>query len=286
MKKILVPTDFSISADYGIHYALELAKIFDASIDLSHSLIPFESGFYSISESNKENLNTEKNLINRLAKIKSHILKSNSDLPISFYVDRGPESIQITKFCKKNKIDLIVMGTKGASGLKEAIVGSFTADVMTKAPCLVMAIPQKCKFKRPKRITYASDYDKKDIRIIQSIFNLNSFFNAQINILHIDDTNNDTESSKAFNKYKIKTENNFPDVPLSFQHIEGEDVAKEILHATFADKTDILVISPIKREGIWNHLFHKSITKTVSYHIHIPLLTIPFTKYHQIKNPI
>lgn len=275
MKKILVPTDFSISADYAIHYAMELAKLFDASIILYHSFIPFESGFYSIFESNKENLETEKNLINRLCKIRSHVLKSNSEIPVSLYVDRGPKSIQIIKFCKKNKIELIVMGTKGASGLKEAIVGSFTADVMTKAPCLVLAIPQKCKFKIPEKITYASDYARKDIRIIQSICDLNSFFNAKINILHIDDINAVNESTKAFNKYKIKIENSFPEVSVTFHHIEGEDVAKEILHTASTDNTSILVISPIKREGIWDRLFHKSITKTVSYHIHIPLLTIP-----------
>lgn len=275
MKKILVPTDFSIPADYAVHYALELANLFDASIVLYHSFIPFESGFYPVIESNKENLETEKNLYNRLNKIKSHILKSNNKISVSVSVDRGPESIQLIKFCKKNKIDLIVMGTKGASGLKEKIIGSFTADVMTKAPCLVMAIPKKCKFKMPEKITYASDYARKDIRIIESIAHLNSFFKAKINILHIDDIDNARESEKLFNKYKIKIENRFPDVPVTFHHIEGEDVAKEILHTTSTDKTSILVISPIKREGIWNRLFHKSITKTVSYHIHIPLLTIP-----------
>lgn len=275
MKKILVPTDFSISADYAIHYAVELAKLFDASIVLYHSFIPFESGFYSISESDRENLEEERNLTNRLDKIKSHLLKSNNKIPVSVHVDRGPKSIQITKFCKKNKIDLIVMGTKGASGLQEAIVGSFTADVMTKAPCFVIAIPLKSKFIMPKKITFVSDYGRKDYRIIQSILELNSFFKAKINIMHIDDINNTAESARAFNKYKIKIENRFTEIPFTCQHIEGEDVAKKILDLTLTDKTDILVISPIKKEGIWNHLFHKSITKTIAYHIHIPVLTIP-----------
>lgn len=93
--------------------------------------------------------------------------------------------------------------------------------------------------------------------------------------MHIDDINNAPESAKAFNKYKIKIENHLAEIPFTFQHIEGEDVAKEILHTTLTDKTDILVISPIKREGIWNHLFHKSVTKTIAYHIRIPFLIIP-----------
>lgn len=276
MKKILVPTDFSIPADAAIKYAVKLAELFDASLILYHSFIPFESGFYSFAQSIKENKDTENSFTDRLVKMKTQILKFNSKLLVSVHVDRGPESIQITNFCKKNKIDLIVMGTKGASGLKEAIVGSFTADVMTKAPCLVMAIPEKYKFKMPKKITFASSYNRKDNKTIQTLVELNRFLGAKINILHIDDVDNTAESAREFNKYKLKTEKLFAEIPLSFEHIEGEKVAREILRATLEDKTDILVISPIKREGIWSHLFHKSVTKTIAYHIHIPLLMIPY----------
>jgi nucleotide-binding universal stress UspA family protein len=276
MKTILVPTDFSIPADYAIHYALKLAKIFDASIILYHTFIPFESGFYSLAQSDKENLETEKNLTDRIAKIRDVILKSDKVIPISIHVDRGPERIRLIEFCKKKKIDLIVMGTKGASGLKETIIGSFTADVMTKATCPVLAIPKKCKFKMPEKITYASDYNKKDNKVIQSLSKLNVFFQAKINILHIDDADQTPESEeKAFNNFKSKMARQFKEIPLSFQHITGRNIVETILQATLNDKTDILAMSPIKREGIWNYLFHKSITKTTAYHIRIPLLTIP-----------
>lgn len=275
MKKILVPTDFSILADFAIHYALKLAKIVDASIVLYHSFIPFESGFYPLAQSNIENLEEEKNLMSRLAEMRCHILKTNSDIPILVHVDRGPGRNPLIKFCKRNQIDLIVMGTNGASGLKETVVGSFTADVMVKASCQVLAIPPKCKFKMPKKITYASDYIQKDNKVIQSLSELNSFFHAKINILHVDENELTSESENAFNKYKIKMEKQFKDLLFSFQHTRGKDAAETILQKSQTDKTDILVLSPIKREGIWNFIFHKSITKATACHIQIPLLTIP-----------
>jgi len=275
MKTILVPTDFSISADDAIHYAVKLAKVLDASIILYHSFIPFESGFYPLAQSNKENLETENNLTDRLTAIKTHILKSNKDIPIKVQVERGPESIGITEFCRKNKIDLIVMGTKGASGLKEIIIGSFAADVMMNAPCMVLAIPLKYKFKIPKKITFVSNYGKKDMRVIKTLAQLNHFFQAEINMLHIDDHKHTDEAENKFNKYKIKMENKFPDLHLSFQHVAGNKIPNDIILAALKDKTDLLAISPIKRKGIWKGLFHKSITKTIAYHSQIPVLAIP-----------
>ncbi|HEY4618011.1 MAG TPA: universal stress protein [Flavobacterium sp.] len=55
IKKILVPTDFSIAADYVINYAVELAALLDASIILYHTFIRFEIGFYPLTQSIKEN---------------------------------------------------------------------------------------------------------------------------------------------------------------------------------------------------------------------------------------
>lgn len=276
IKTIIAPTDFSIPADYGVYYAMKLAKRFNASVILYHAFIPFESGFYPPALSKKENKETEDNLILRLSKIKDELLKSNNTIPISIHVDRGPESLRLVEFCKKHKIDLIVMATKGASGMKEVVIGSFTADIMIKAPCPVLAVPQNCKFKMPRKITFASNFIKKDIPSIKFLLKWNESFKAKINILHINDGANLPESTeKSVTNYKRKIEKLCEDNSISIQHIEGNDIPNAILHTTLNDKTDILVLSPLKREGIWARLFHKSVTKTIAYHVGIPLLTIP-----------
>lgn len=275
IKTILVPTDFSIPADSAIHYALKMAKIFDSSLIFYHCFIPFESGFYPAAKSNEENLETEKNLTNRLSKIRDRIVKTEKDIPISIHIDRGPENIRLIEFCKKKKVDLIIMGTKGASGLKEILIGSFTAEMMTKAPCPVLAIPDKYNFKVPKKITYASNYSKKDKKVLQSVLDLNRLFNAKINILHIDSGITSFTSDEDYEKYKKTIENHFKGVSFTFSHILGKDVSKTILEETLADKTDIIVMNPLKRKRLWNRVFHRSVTKKTAYHIHVPLLAIP-----------
>lgn len=275
MKTILVPTDFSIPADSAIHYAIKLALLWDASIILYHSFIPFESGFYLLSVSELENKEAEKILTERLTKMKHSIVKKNPELPISIHVDQGPEGIKIPDFCKKSKIDLIVMGTKGASGLKEKLIGSFTAEVIANAPCPVLAIPNKYKFKVPEKITYASNYNKKDKKVLQSLLEFNRLFNAKITILHIDWGITFFTADEDYEQYKKTIQNHFKDFEFIFNHTVGKDISKTILEETLLDKTDIIVMNPSKRKGIWNRIFYKSVTKKTAYHIPVPLLSIP-----------
>ena len=283
MKTILVPTDFSIDADYAIHYALNLIAYYEASIILYHAFIPFESGFYPPDQSKKENLETENTLLRRLSHIQDTFVKTNKTnkkISVSIHVDRGPASIRLPEFCMKKKIDLIVMGTTGASGIKEVLIGSFTADIMTKAPCPVLAIPKNYKFKIPEKITFASDYNTNDVRAIKFLADLNKSFNAQICILHIDENHyTSLLDEKSFTKFKQKTEARCKGIPLSFQHMAAQDAASIIVLKMVEDKTDILAMSPVKREGIWDCLMNKSVTRTVAHHLPIPLLSIPGKKH-------
>ena len=168
------------------------------------------------------------------------------------------------------------MGTTGASGLKEVIIGSFAADTMTKAPCPVLAIPKNCKFKIPEKIIFASDYNKKDNQAIIFLSKWNEKFKTKICVLHIDDGEYTFQSEEEeFNNYKNTIERQCKGIPISFHHVDGKDISKALLHFTMNEKADILAISPITSRGIWNRLFHKSITKATAYHVRIPLLTIP-----------
>jgi hypothetical protein len=147
---------------------------------------------------------------------------------------------------------------------------------MTKAPCPVLAVPKNCKFKMPKKITFASDYNKNDFLSIKFLAKWYEAFKSKICLLHIDDSEYTLAfEEKRFTEYKQKIKMKFEYIPLSFQHIAGQDTSKAILHLSLNDKTDILAMSPIKQEGFWSDMFHKSKTKTTAYHIRIPLLAIP-----------
>ncbi|REJ83569.1 MAG: universal stress protein [Bacteroidetes bacterium] len=276
IKTIIAPTDFSKAADEAIWYAAELAYKFDAHLILYHSFIGYESGFYPLSQSRRENEDTRKNLVRKLDVIKSALRKSGNDARISVTVERGPENLRLLEFCEKKNADMIVMGTIGATAKREVVMGSFAAKTMINANCPVLAVPSGCKDKIPAKITYATSYDKKDIKAVVFLSEFQTHLNSSICILHIDNGEN-TELSDdfAFNDYKAAVQKKFNKLKLNFKHTRGEDISKEILKICEKDNTDLLALSPRKKKGFFDKLFHKSITKKTAYSIRIPLLAIP-----------
>jgi nucleotide-binding universal stress UspA family protein len=168
-----------------------------------------------------------------------------------------------------------VIGIKGASGLKEKLIGSFTAEVIANAPCPVLAIPNKYKFKVPEKITYATNYTKKDKKVLHSLLEFNRLFNAKITILHIDWGITFFTADEDYEHYKKTIQNHFIDFEFTFNHTVGKDVSKTILEEILLDNTDIVVMNPLKRKGIWNRIFYRSVTKKMACNIPIPLLSIP-----------
>lgn len=274
MKTILVPTDFSLAADYAVLYAIKLAGKFDATIVLYHAFIPFESGFSPEKQNKKENALREKNLMRRLLLVKKKIALSDKTISVGVHLDRGSEGARLIEFCRKRKFDLIVMGTKGASGLHEILIGSFTSYVISKALCPVLAIPLKCTFKIPKEMIYASDCRKNETKALRLLAVWCALFRSKLSILHIESNTSET-SPKSFNAYKRDISKRFKSTPITFYRKHGDDISGSILRIASKNDTNILAMSPIIRDGYWDRLLHKSVTRRTVHHIKVPLLSIP-----------
>ena len=141
MKHILVPTDFSDNAWNALKYGIELFQKTKCTFYLVHiNPIPTYSGagtsLRTASEDFRQNILKEsklelQNLLGQIAKETTQTSK-HTFVPIAlydFFVDA------IKRESENKKIDLIIMGTKGASGLKKATIGSNTGDVITKVKC-------------------------------------------------------------------------------------------------------------------------------------------------------
>src|ERR1051326_2237606 len=133
MKTILVPTDFSKNSLNAIDYAVALAKKENAKIILlnsyyflpSSSDIPYPADIIqSLRTDSINKLNFLCEEISKRKKIKCKMV-SKFDLTVPAIIETATEK----------KAGLIVMGTKGASGLKEVLMGSNTASVIEKAKC-------------------------------------------------------------------------------------------------------------------------------------------------------
>ena len=140
-KKILVPTDFSEFSDKALESAVDVAKKENATSELLHviSVIQTCSVDYCFDQQTLDML--EKNSINAsMDQMKKEIdrVPGASSVQIETVIRKGTPYEEILNEQKEKKIDLIVIGSHGKTGLIHHLMGSVAERVMRGAKCPVL----------------------------------------------------------------------------------------------------------------------------------------------------
>jgi universal stress protein A len=146
IKTILVATDFSEDADTAIETAIELAKTFDAKLELFHAyhveIPPSYAGFGGDFARPEDILQTihegAQGAMNRLVE---DVAEKGLDVRGRVAMDRA--SVAILDEADRLLADLIVMGTRGLTGLEHLVLGSTAERVIRLAPCPVLTVKTK-----------------------------------------------------------------------------------------------------------------------------------------------
>ena len=282
MKTILVPTDFSKNASQALNYAIELAKHQNAKlillnayhVDFANSYVPVNLIENELKETEKKadaHLKTFLTKIQHAGNIKCECI-STQDLAVD----------AILTAIKDHSVDLVVMGTKGASGLTEVLLGSNTASVIEKATCPVIAVPEDSHYNTIHRITYATNYHNSDIEALIKVIEIAKPFNAQINVLHIsDEFTKETEEKHKMEVFMGQVETKVAYNNLSFQLLKGENIGQKLAEYLDNDATDLLVMSTLHR-NIFDKIFNTSLTKKLVFHSKVPLMAFHYKKKENI----
>lgn len=276
MKTILVPTDFSANADNALNFAIELAKNENAKLVLLNVFeTNYESGAVSYNMIAEERANLEAKSQKKLQTLGYKVelvgkIKYECVSVEGFTVD------VILGITDEKEIDLIIMGTKGATGFSGVIFGSITAKIIEKAKCPVIAIPEGAVYNGIKKITYATDYHHSDIPGLKKVVEIAEPFKAQVNVLHISinpfPSKNEKDIMKTFMEEVngMITYNN-----LSFQLLSGKNI-ESALEEYLADNSTSLIVMSTHHRDIFDKIFGKSITKHMAYHTGIPLMALHY----------
>src|SRR5690349_6898999 len=123
MKQIVVPTDFSKCADNAIDFAIQSAKILPAKVTLLHSFEVNDNIYTDYMGVNREyNLTMLNDVKEKLDQLKKNI-EETSGIVVDTFISTHSLQDAITKIIKEKKTDLVIMGTLGASGIKEKLWG-------------------------------------------------------------------------------------------------------------------------------------------------------------------
>jgi nucleotide-binding universal stress UspA family protein len=282
MQKILVPTDYSNDAKNAAIYALEIAAKTNSEIIFLHTYhVPVfdnESNAYESYKIILENIEKEeeqkmKVFLDDLKEFENGKFKS---IDISSQVKLGFLKDIILEIAQNEKVDLIVMGTRGASGIKKALIGSNTSNLINESNIPVLAVPENSVFKGLDRIVFACDYDlTENENKLYLLTELALLFGSEILIFNVVD---DQEKLPSFDHalQGLKIENILRGAAHSyhFANKDNRDISEIIDDFLVQQKADMLVTIP-KRLDFINSLFHKSLTKEMVCHSKIPLLALP-----------
>lgn len=139
--RILFPTDFSEGSTHALHYAVDLAKQYNAKLYILHVIYDIAKATEShIPHISADEIYNEMNkwALGELEKCCIEEIRGLSD--VEKVVLKGIPHEEIVKFAGDNKVDMIVMGTYGRTGLQKFIFGDTAEKVVKKAPCPVMTV--------------------------------------------------------------------------------------------------------------------------------------------------
>lgn len=270
MKKILVPTDFSVEAENAIKVAAQLSKKHNCELILLHVLdlpmsqigtgvptdLPEAVYFMKLAHTQFEDVMAKDYL---------------NDIMVTEMVDFHDISTGILETCKSHEIDLIVMGSHGSTGLKEMFIGSNAEKIVRTSEVPVLVIKNEHHDFNIEEFVFASDFQNDSKETFKQAAKLADAFNAKIHLLMVNTVSNFTTTASAKVKIQEFIEgSNFKNFTTNIYN--DETVEKGILNFSHIIDADLIGISTHGRQGI-AHFLNGSLSEDLVNHAKRPVIT-------------
>ncbi len=271
MKKILIPTDFSENAEYALKVAAQIARENNGEIILLHMLeLPSQAGDAVGSGSDIPEIMFFKNAaIGRLEDLMDEDYLEGITVSRVVQFDMAFEGIM--KISQINNIDLIIMGSHGASGFKEMFIGSNAEKVVRNSDVPVLIIKKEQPNFNVDNFVFASDFTDEIKKPFEKVVEFANRFDSTLHLVMITTPNNFKSTPIAqdiMNKFAVKFKIN------KFEtHIYNEtNVEKGILNFADSINADLIGMSTHGRKGL-SHFFNGSISEDLVNHSSLPVIT-------------
>lgn len=274
MKKILVPVDFSKPSEYAMNFAVEFCKRIDGEIILMHVLESPSSGFNSMGEVDTQDLELLyqgefiKAVHNKLASWKAQI--ADLDVQVSSHIVHGNAFQSISKMIAAEGVDLIIMGSKGASGLKEAFIGSIASKTVRHAKCPVIIIKEKTHIEDFKSLVFATDASIEQDALANEVKHIQELLGLNLQILKVKTPYSWLEESQVdsqLSSYSVR--NSFENYTINT--LDADYVDEGAIKFAEEMGAGMVLIGTHGRTG-FGHLIGGSIAESIVNESKIPIL--------------
>jgi nucleotide-binding universal stress UspA family protein len=274
MKKIIVPIDFSEHSEYALEAAANLAQKYDAELLVLHMLELSNA----ILTADSSALNEEAVFYLKLAEQKFEAFLDKPYL----------ENVNVTPIVKHFKVwsevndvgnehdaNLIIMGSHGASGVKEVLVGSNTEKVVRHADIPVLVIKHNPILFDFENGVFASDFSEDSVEPYLKARTTFDKLGAKMHLVYVNSPDGNFRSSSEIDKrvsdFLRKADGdleNLSDVTV----VSDYSIEKGILNFANVIGADVIAVATHGRKGL-AHFFEGSISEDIANHSTLPVMT-------------
>ncbi len=275
MKTILYATDYSENSVPALWSAFLLAEKFDTKLILMHV---FDMPISLASPVSMTHMKTEKKrIVEHRVRLKNftkeYLGHPENGIDISFVVAKnGSVWSGIHEKAIKLNADLIVVGTKGISPVREFLLGSTTKALIKNAPCPVLAVPEGAGIENLNTMVYATDFEQADIFAIKRLVKIAEKFDAGIKVLHIT-SRNEYAGEEMMEWFKEMLEQKTSYENIDFELIFSDAIFKELNEYLNDTRVDLLVMLERKDNNFFEKYIQKDMVKKMVSEITVPLLS-------------
>jgi len=267
MKKILLPTDFSKNSLMACHFAIHLLKEKETKFILNHVYDIPRGGtsglFYLMEELQKQGKEG-------LKEFKSQLLSDFEEIDeaeIETHLLQGDFADQTTRLAEELKVDCIVMGTKGSTGLKEVLVGSSTLQLMKNSKQPLYIVPKNYQSIKMDKLIVAYDGKGLDKKTAEKVRYFSKKHNLPIELLHVrldeePPIQDWTEVKKILKDY-----------PIDIHESWGENLEEGLKKGL--EGSEGLLVMTFRKKSFWERFFNISDCRNAVMHAELPILIVP-----------
>lgn len=267
MKKILLPTDFSETAMKALKAAVLIGNKEKSELILMHSSLPTEgvnNNVYAAIYIHEYLEIKRKNLNQLIDKVKE--LGYEGEIKTDNKVDFTVPAIVHT--AEEFDVDLLVMGSTGASGVTGLVLGSTAGGVLSKVDYPLFLIPKDFELSEGGNLLIGTDYKTSlDERSAGVLKFFKDALGYKLHLIHIEQEGDETPDKEAY------INENYSGIIDSSVSVAGEKVEDALMK--IKEKYSNAILCTVSKKKSWfENLFSHSVSKSLTQYSDIPLLCL------------
>lgn len=266
MTHILLPTDHSEASLNACAYALDLFGGAGTMFTLVHAYIDPVPGYAAMVDMTSTLYAAS---VEGMALFTERFRRLNggAEAVLTTEVVFGLLPQALHTVCAEKHIDVIVMGTQGATG--GDLFGSNAGTVARSSKVPVLVVPKDARYSGLRHILLADDHSRVEPRAMRLLVHLAVRDAAEITIAHVLRNKEEAPEPQVVADY----DQAFAQVAHTFTSAAGDDVAQALNNVAERDNMDLVAVLH-RHTGFMESLFHGSVAKRLAMHTRIPLLVL------------